>query len=58
MRQLRRQDEVAPRYQVRNVLEKQEYLGTQRDALGKASWEVLQDRHYGQAARRTVRQGL
>ena len=56
--QLRRYDEVAPRYRVCHVLEKEEYLSIQWDARGKASSGVLQDRHYGKTTRRTVRQGL
>ena len=56
--QLRRQDEVAPRYRVRHVPKKEEYLSIQWDARGKVSSEVLRDRHYGKAAWRTMRQGF
>ena len=55
VRQQRPQDEVAPRYRVRHVLEKEEYMIIPWAARGKASSEVLQDQHYGKAARRTVR---
>ena len=41
VRQLRRQDEVAPRYRVRHVPEKEEYFSIWWDARGKASSEVL-----------------
>ena len=58
VRQLRGQDEVAPRYRVRHVPEKEEYLSIRWDAQGKASSEVLRDWHYGKAALRTVRQCL
>ena len=58
VQQLRQQDEVAPRYRVRHVPVKEEYLSIQWDARGKASSGFLRDRHYGKAARRTVHQGL
>ena len=47
VRQLRRQDELAPRYRVRHVPEKEEYLSIRWDARGKASSEVLRERHCG-----------
>ena len=58
VRELHRQDEVAPRYRVRHVPEKEEYLSIHWDARGKASSEVLRDWHYGKVARWTVCQGL
>ena len=50
VRQLRRQDEVAPRYRVGHVPEKKEYLNIRPDARGKASSEVLRERHCGKVA--------
>ena len=47
VRQLHRQDEVAPRYRVRHVPEKEEYLSIRSDARGKVSSEVLRERHCG-----------
>ena len=58
MQQLRWHDEVAAQYGVRHILPKEEYLNIQWDARGKASSEVLPDRHYGEAARQAVGQGL
>ena len=58
VRQLRRQDKVAPQYRVHHVPEKEQYLSIQWDARGKASSEASRDQHYGKATRRMVRQGL
>ena len=40
VRQLRRQDEAAPRYRVHHVPQKEEYLSIQWDARGKGNSEV------------------
>ena len=58
VRQLRRQDEVAPRYRVRHVPEKEEYFSSQSDTRGKATSAALKGRHHWKATRRTIRQGL
>ena len=50
VRQLCRQDKVAPRYGVRHVPQKEEYLSIRSDARGEASSEVLQERHCGKVA--------
>ena len=50
VRQLRRQDKVAPRYRVCHVPEMEEYLSIRWDARGKAILEVLREQHCGKVA--------